>query len=50
MKAIQVYYIPVGLMATRALTLRVHLLGQNKKNKNIYIFFGGQKNVLIGLR
>ena len=33
-----------GLMATRALTLMVHLLGQNLKKdniKNIYIFFGG---------
>ena len=33
-----------GLMATRALTLRVHLLGQNKK-----IFFGAQTNLLSGL-
>ena len=42
-----------GLMATRALTLRVHLLGQNLKKKKkiyIYIFFGrGQTNLLSGL-
>ena len=43
-----------GLMATRALTLRVHLLGQNLKKDNInkkyiYFFWGGQKNLLSGL-
>ena len=33
-------------MATRAPTLRVHLLGQNlKKLKYIYIFFGGAKQI-----
>ena len=39
------------LMATRGLTLRVHLLGQNlkKREHNFLFFFGGQKNLLSGL-
>ena len=39
-------------MATRALTLRVHLLCQNLKKENkkyIYFFWGDQQNLLSGL-
>ena len=44
-KAIQVYYIH-ALMATHALTLRVHLLGRQIKNIYVYFFWGGAKKIV----